>query len=109
MNTLLLIPVSKNSTHSNQFAARMKAMIVVMLLLCIQVFSYAEGTKQIQPLSTDKGYFMLDNGWGTFALYNCPATSRLNISICNPGEIIYFGFKQSNNDVHFRIMDPFGT
>jgi len=83
---------------------------LLILFSCIFFLrGYSEGTKEIRPASTDNGFVVLDPGWSPFATYNCPATSRLNITICNPGEIIYFGFNQPNKDVKFRIKDPNGT
>src|SRR6478735_6891303 len=108
MNTRIQVPLEIKSTNPALFSFRIKALFVTLLILFTQVLSYAEGTKQIMPNAGNPAYFVLDNGWSPFALYNCPATSRLYISICNPGEKIYFGFRQPNNDVRFRIMDPFG-
>src|SRR6478735_11289655 len=109
MNTRIQVPLEIKSTNPALFSFRIKALFVTLLILFTQVLSYAEGTKQIMPNSGNAAYFVLDNGWSQFALYNCPITSRLNISICNPGEKIYFGFRQSNNDVRFRIKNPNGV
>src|SRR6478609_2238332 len=102
--------VNQNPTTPNRvfYALLVKSLVMLSFVFLIKTQLKAEGTKQIMPNSANPAYFVLDNGWSPFALYGCPATSRIYISICNPGEIIYFGFKQSNNDVRFRIMDPFG-
>jgi len=63
------------------------------------------------PTQSDFGYLQINAKQinNAFATYNASNDERLNISICNPGEIIYFGFKQTNNDVYFRIKDPSGN
>lgn len=78
-------------------------------LLFFQSLLLAEGTKQIRPNEADKGYLILDPQWSPFATYDCPADLRLMISVCNPGEKIYFGLNQSNGDVKFRIKDSNGN
>lgn len=73
---------------------------------------FAEGTKQLQPTSTDNGFIQIfDNNTTTrpFATYNCPEPNRLNIRICNAGEKIYMGFRQTDNDVYFQLKDPNGV
>lgn len=91
-----------------------------MVILCVQSISIitisfsplycsAEGTKQLMPTSTDFGFIQINDRGRKFATYNAPNLNRLYIHVCNPGEIIYVGFKQSDNDVSFRIKDPSGN
>ncbi len=71
----------------------------------------AEGTRQLTPSSTDNGHIQIfDNNTLTrpFATFDCPEEHRLNFTICNLGEKVYFGFRQDDKDVHFRIKDPDG-
>lgn len=71
----------------------------------------AEGTRQLTPSSTDNGHIQIfDNNTLTrpFATFDCPEEHRLNFSICNLGEKVFFGFRQNDKDVYFRIKDPDG-
>lgn len=75
-------------------------------------YVFAEGTKQLQPTSSDNGFIQIfDNNTTTrpFATYNCPEPHRLNIRICNAGEKIYMGFRQTDNDVYFQLRNPNGV
>src|SRR5688500_13341753 len=95
----------------------MKEIVAPLLLLFFLSFQHvhAEGTKQIQPLSTDPAAFLqiFDNNTTTrpFATYVGTAQSRLHIHISNIGEKIYYGFQQQAavTDIYYRIKDPSGT
>ncbi|MGN6647271.1 MAG: gliding motility-associated C-terminal domain-containing protein [Cytophaga sp.] len=84
-----------------------------LLLFIIPFFSYAvgfaEGTKELRPTSADFGFLQIYDRGRVFATYNAPAVNRLNIHICTAGEKIFFGFKQPDNDVYFRLKDPSGN
>ncbi|HEY8400850.1 MAG TPA: hypothetical protein VIK89_06290, partial [Cytophagaceae bacterium] len=89
--------------------------LIVNLTICFSLFvtfTFAEGTKQLQPKSTDNGFLQVfDNNTTTrpFMTYDCPEEHRLNIRICKPGEKIYMGFRQNDKDVYFRLKDPNGN
>lgn len=83
----------------------LNVVFISFLFLLLKQVSFAEGTKQIRPLATDNGYLILDAGWSKFAFYGCPVENRLQISVCNPNEIIYFGFNQNDKDIEFRLKD----
>ena len=78
-----------------------------LLLFCFS--SIAEGTKELRPTASDFGSLQIYDRGRLFATYNAPAMDRLYVHICSPGEIIYFGFKQPDNDVFFRLKDPSGN
>lgn len=81
-------------------------------LIFLFVFSFtsmAEGTKELRPSSSDFGSLQIYDRGRLFATYNAPAMDRLYVHICAPNEIIYFGFKQPDNDVFFRLKDPSGN
>ncbi|MFL5729674.1 MAG: hypothetical protein ACJ75J_09345, partial [Cytophagaceae bacterium] len=92
-----------------------------LLLLIIFLFpgltstlnSFAEGTKQLMPASTDNSYMQIyDNNDPNrnFMTYGCTPVHRLNIRICNVGEKIYIGLNQDlDKDVYFRLKDPAGN
>lgn len=82
---------------------------LLVLLLSVTFFSFAEGTKELMPASSDYGFIQINDRGRKFATYNAPVLNRLYIHICNPGEIIYFGFKQPDNDLTFRLKDPAGN
>lgn len=73
---------------------------------------FAEGTKQLRPQEADKGSIQLQaqNGSGSTFAYsgNTLAYQRLNIRICNVGEVVYLGFAQKNN-LTLRVFAPDGT
>src|SRR5437868_5302634 len=84
----------------------------ISLLICFSFFNFclfAEGTKQLMPASTDNGYICLYSSWSDFALAGCAPTSRLQITVCNPNEIIYFGFKTTSSGLKYRIRNSTGT
>ncbi|MFN3405634.1 MAG: gliding motility-associated C-terminal domain-containing protein [Cytophagaceae bacterium] len=88
----------------------------VLLAICFLIFSFqnilAEGTKELMPGATDHGYlqiFDLNTLTRPFASFNAPEPHRLHIHICHPGEKVFMGFRQNNNDVFFRVKDPTGT
>lgn len=83
---------------------------IFILSLCLAICfkTYSEGTRQLMPTSSSNGYvqiFDLNTLSRPFATFNAPEDYRLNIQVCNPGEKIYMGFKQTNDDVNFRLMD----
>jgi gliding motility-associated-like protein len=83
-----------------------------LFLLCISfasTVSLAEGTKELMATTSDFGFIQINDLSRKFATYNAPIFNRLYIHICNAGEIIYLGFKQSNNDVSFQLKDPNGN
>ena len=87
------------------------------LLVFLPLLLLAEGTKQLQPNADDYGFINLmdqQNNLGTertFALYNSPKETKLNIRIKNPStEIICFGIKTVGSaPLFYRIIAPNGT
>ena len=87
------------------------------LIVFVPIVVVAEGTKQLRPNETDFGYINLmdqQNNLGTertFALYNAPEDTRLNIRIKDPAnEQIHLGFKLFDTDpLYFRIVAPDGS
>ncbi len=76
--------------------------------------AFAEGTKQINPSSSDNTYLEMNSTVTNipFATWNCPKDYRLNITICNPNEKIYMGFQTADansNNVYFRLKDSLGN
>ncbi len=83
--------------------------------------SYAEGTKQLEPLSPSAangslGLALYQGGWTIngqripFAAVGCLEKYRLHIYISDPAtEKIYFGFKQDGSDnLFYQLRDPDG-
>ncbi|WP_018343478.1 gliding motility-associated C-terminal domain-containing protein [Cytophaga aurantiaca] len=81
----------------------------LLILFLLAYPSFAEGTKELMPTSSDFGFIQINDRGRKFATYNAPVLNRLYIHICSPGEIIYFGFKQPDNDISFRLKDPSGN
>ncbi|MGZ2372054.1 cadherin repeat domain-containing protein, partial [Ancylomarina sp. YFZ004] len=101
-----------------------KVMLFLMVILCIGSYkTFAEGTKQLAPKSTDRVYTAFsDAKHGNFGNYNSTDTERIYIHVQNPtDEVIYFGFSQFVNSGHansesmtkvnawMRIKDPNGN
>ncbi len=83
-----------------------------LYLLSYVIFSFtslAEGTKELMPTASDYGFIQINDRGRQFATYNAPALNRLYIHICTAGEIIYYGFRQTDNDINFRLKDPAGN
>lgn len=75
---------------------------------------YADGTKQLRPIQSDKGYVCLYKGGGNqnynqFAMYNAGDTNRLYVTVCDTSERIYLGFNTANTGIKFRVRRPDGT
>jgi len=76
--------------------------------------SIGEGTKEIYPVGGGFYKFYLspsDPVRNRFALYTATEPERLNITILNPNEVIFFGFNDGSNtnNFKFRIKDASGT
>ncbi len=71
--------------------------------------SFAEGTKQLRPDAADWGDLQIFDRGRPFMTYGCAEEDRLHIHVCQLGEKIYYGFRQDNNDVYYRIRDPLGN
>ncbi|HBY21288.1 MAG TPA: hypothetical protein DEG71_09850 [Clostridiales bacterium] len=87
-----------------------------LVLFVLSTFTYAEGTIEITKLSTSKGKLQIMTSFSDFALYNCNESQRLNITIYNVGETVYYGFGTIINgsgvartDVTYRIKNPSGV
>lgn len=93
------------------FYYRYHRQISVVCFILISNFQiYAEGTKELVPNPTiGQGSIQIYDRGRLFATYNAPVENRLNIRICSVGEVIHFGFNQTNNDVYFRLKDPNGN
>ena len=119
-----------NILYRNSFALQHSTtshvFIILIVLICLQGVSFAEGTKQLEPVdapsnSLCKLTFAIDDSQGRipFALINCSEEYRLNIRINNfINEKIYFGFgnvtdygidPMITNDMDFQIKDPAGN
>lgn len=92
---------------------------VFFLILFIFYISHdiiAEGTKEIQPTPGSHGRLQLMPHVTDFAIFDAAPEHRLHITICEPGEVIYYGFGYVRdyfgaiqNDVIYRIKDPSGN
>ena len=71
-----------------------KFFLVGIVFVLFYSSAIAEGTKELQPSSSDFGFIQIFDRGRVFATYNSPVVNRLNVHICNAGEDIYFGFKQ---------------
>jgi gliding motility-associated-like protein len=89
-------------------------------LLSLSTPSLAEGTKELAPTAADfnrADMHIFDVSGGItrdFMTYIADDQSRLNIEICNPGEMTYFGFNYNTADIsgcsklYYRIKSPSG-
>lgn len=100
----------KNNSHSIKLVvvACIQSILTIFILLS-NLYTYAEGTKELMPTPTDFGFIQINDRGREFATYNAPEFNRLYIHICTEGEIIYYGFKQIDDDISFRIKDPAGN
>ncbi len=109
----LYAPVS--TTH--WYCSRNKLLVILFFYLSLNVL-HAEGTKQLDPNSTDVTMLLTNtSGYGLFGAYNGASENRLNIHISNPNdELVYIGlhapaFSDGSTgapDYYFRIVDPAG-
>ena len=89
--------------------------LALLMLTCVT--SFAEGTAQLTPTlaSDNQGVLQLwdnnDPARNSFT-YGAPETKRLNFTICNPTEVVYFGMNYDAGDMGgtstlwYRIIDP---
>lgn len=78
--------------------------IIIVVLLLLSNFIFAEGTKQIIPIASDsaRGIIVISKGiqggneYGYFAVPEANADNRLWFTISNVGEKVYYGFKKVN-------------
>lgn len=78
---------------------------------------YAEGTKEIMPLSNIQGSIVIDKYRNDFGFYDASPEYRINIAIASTSERIRFGFGEVfqsgwstySGDMEFRIKDPSGN
>lgn len=101
--------------------------VLCLILTLGHTFLLAEGTKQLDPNSSDYTKLMTNNAfYGSFAEYNGTINSRLFIHIANPSsELVYIGLSRGtvetfdamgfydgdlyNKDYYFRIVSPEGV
>ena len=79
--------------------------LVLLFFFCSTV-GFSEGTKEIYPLGGGFYKFALfpsDPIRNRFALYTASESERLNISILNTNEVIFFGFNDGNNTNNFKF------
>ncbi len=110
--------VSLTDPKFRQKIVKLIIWFTTLFLIAAQTL-FAEGTKQLRPLATDRGYIELlptSFGFGNFGLYTANPDERIYIHINNVGEKIFYGFGQTTNgggtvfnDVVYRIRDPFGN
>ena len=86
--------------------------LVSFFLILINNFAYSEGTKQINPNSSDSSIIQIvanvPGSTATFASYSSTKFQRLNVHICEAGETVYMGFN-SKLPAKFRVKDPNGN
>ena len=103
---------------NNNYPRQIFLLLIGFLFFSIQ--SKAEGTKQLDPNSTDKTMLMTNNAsYGNFASYDGALSTRLFIHINDPSnETVYLGFSQKDDGTgnayqpssyYFRIKDPSGN
>lgn len=96
----------------------MRSFSVGVVLFFSLIFQLkAEGTKELRPTSLDVNDFKISlwsntnqatRKTGTF-FSTAESQYRINIRICNVGEVINLGFNPSANDIFFRLRKPDGT
>lgn len=79
--------------------------IIALTFLFSYLSVFSEGTKEIYP-NSNVTRMVLRRDWDytNFARYNAQETQRLNFTICNNGEIAYFGFNGAeNSNIKMRV------
>ena len=101
----------------------MKIVFKLLLLLPLVYFvsgtTLAEGTKELQPVSTINATISLNYGnpsaslghYGAFATPNADDAHKLWVTIGNIGESVHFGFQKntSGDEINFVIKNALGT
>ncbi|MDB4835407.1 hypothetical protein OAH12_02350, partial [Cyclobacteriaceae bacterium] len=100
----------------------MTKLALIFFLLTASFATLAEGTRELRPTQADHGYLTFRDSYNNFAQYNCPVEERLQVTICNIGEEIYFGTKVLDDDyclrsrrgrcteyMQWRLVAPDGT
>lgn len=83
-----------------------KKLFISILFVLFYTFGFSEGTREISPDENNQTYFTLrdQNSYSNFARYNSLESERLNFTICNPGEKVFWGLqKRESSDMKFRI------
>lgn len=86
-----------------------RGLLFCLVLVISLLTARGEGTAQLRPAAADWGDLQVFDRGRPFMTYGCTEPHRLHINICSLGEKIYYGFRQDNNDVYFRIRDPLGN
>jgi len=110
-----------SNLQENKSAIVRSSLVTMLFLLVISTSSMAEGSKQLEPTTPTAangslGLALYSGGWtangqrNPFATVGCAEKYRLHVHISDPStEIIYFGFKQQNNQpLLYRFRDPDG-
>jgi gliding motility-associated-like protein len=88
---------------------------IIAVIFLLPMLSFAEGTKQIMPASSNHGQLCFNKARNNFGFYNADAEFRINITIADLSESIRFGFGQVlidnvvASDLVYRIKDPSGN
>ncbi len=95
---------------------KIKRIVICIAFIINSMNLMAEGTKEIQPTASSHGRLQIMPFVTDFAMFDAAPEHRLHISICNPGELIYYGFGHIRDyfgavqtDVVYRIKDPNGN
>ena len=92
--------------------AKNTLLLLLIVLRLTVTDAKAEGSRELLNGScSNYGYIVMwDNNSSAenFATYNCPVADRLNIR-CKSGDVIYYGYYDSNQDVYYRLKDPTGA
>jgi gliding motility-associated-like protein len=94
-------------------------LLMLLSATILRFESLAEGTRELMPVAGTPNYLQLfDNNDlnRSFASYIADDEHALKITIANPGEVIYFGFRPEAaldgtgcNRLWYRIRDPLGN
>jgi gliding motility-associated-like protein len=94
--------------------------VICFILLLIKLTSqttFAEGTKQLIPVTGERGMILIDKYRSDFGFFDGNPDYRLNIYVADTSERIRFGFgpvdigtlKKKSNDMLVRVKDPVGS
>lgn len=99
-----------------------RVILVWLVLLFTGGMVYAEGTKELQPVSAEPYYLLINRGGGLnvpFAAYTPNTLAyqtgtssvdyRLNVNVCNLGERIKLGFRGNESNTFYQIKNQAGT
>ena len=112
---------SNKMDSSGKRTIRYKSYLIFLLIGMLSINnSFSEGTREFSPTAADDDHGVMqifdnnDPARNSYS-YTAPTTKQLKVEICNPGEVMYFGFNYDPGDLtacdklYYRIRAPSGA